>query len=243
MLHVINMHITFFIFDQVFPKTQKLTPTPAALARQDTIDETNEDSKSLRRQTLERQSTERDGATTTASKSERFEKSASTERDSSSSRTDTYDNGLREQSNTLAQRDLIATVLDMKVDSQLEMQRMSQRIGRIEDLLMELVTRLSNDSSGLSTPADDHPQVRIRLTLATKLCGLKLGFSIFISQTISISTTETVSSPTTVVAIPSTPINVTSVSSTQIQSIASTSGKQIEHFTTSLLATLRQSKC
>lgn len=73
---------------------------------------------------------------------------------------------MREQSNTLAQRDLIATVLDMKVDSQLEMQRMSQRIGRIEDLLTELIKRLSNDSSGLSTPADDLPQVIMHFTLA-----------------------------------------------------------------------------
>lgn len=73
---------------------------------------------------------------------------------------------MREQSNTLAQRDLIATVLDMKVDTQLEMQRMSQRIGRIEDLLTELVKRLSNDSSGLSTPADDPPQVIIHFILA-----------------------------------------------------------------------------
>lgn len=134
------------------------------MARQDTIDETNEDSKSIRRQTLERQSTEHDVTTTIASKIERFEKFASTERDSSSSRTDTYDNGLREQSNTLAQRDLIATVLDMKVDSQLEMQRMSQRIGRIENLLTELVKRLSNDSSGLSTPADELPQVIAHFT-------------------------------------------------------------------------------
>lgn len=79
---------------------------------------------------------------------------------SSSARTttsasDTYDNGLREQSSAMAQRDLIATVLDLKVDSRLEMQRMSQRIGRLEDLLTELVKRLSHESSDLSTPADE----------------------------------------------------------------------------------------
>lgn len=140
----------------MFPKSQKLTPTPGTLARQDTIDETNEDSKSLRRQALERQASERDG--------EHLEKASSIEREiiSSSARTtasasDTYDNGLREQSNAMAQRDLIATVLDLKVDSRLEMQRMSQRIGRLEDLLTELVKRMSTEreSSDLSTPADE----------------------------------------------------------------------------------------
>lgn len=86
---------------------------------------------------------------------------------------------MREQSNTLAQRDLIATVLDMKVDSQLEMQRMSQRIGRIEDLLTELVKRLSNDSSGLSTPADDLPQVIMPYTLAMKIFYFNFDFVFF----------------------------------------------------------------
>ncbi|EDV32567.2 uncharacterized protein Dana_GF22073, partial [Drosophila ananassae] len=80
---------------------------------------------------------------------------------------DTYDTGLRETPPTLAQRDLIATVLDMKVDVRLELQRMQQRIGRIEDLLGELVKRLGTgssgggggptapDSSGQTTPGDE----------------------------------------------------------------------------------------
>jgi len=77
---------------------------------------------------------------------------------------DTYDTGLRETPPTLAQRDLIATVLDMKVDVRLELQRMQQRIGRIEDLLGELVKRLApgtgsgtapDNSSGQTTPGDE----------------------------------------------------------------------------------------
>lgn len=67
---------------------------------------------------------------------------------------DNYDTGLREQPSTLVQRDLISTVLDMKVDVRLEMQRMSQRIGRIEDLLTDLVNRLVIDSSEQSSPGD-----------------------------------------------------------------------------------------
>ncbi|KAH8276465.1 hypothetical protein KR044_009817 [Drosophila immigrans] len=71
---------------------------------------------------------------------------------------DTYDTGLRETPPTLAQRDLIATVLDMKVDVRLELQRMQQRIGRIEDLLGELVKRLGpqvDSGSGQTTPGDE----------------------------------------------------------------------------------------
>jgi potassium voltage-gated channel Eag-related subfamily H member 5 len=68
---------------------------------------------------------------------------------------DSYDSGLREQPSTLAQRDLISTVLDMKVDVRLEMQRMSQRITRIEELLTELVNRLVIDSSEQSSPGDN----------------------------------------------------------------------------------------
>lgn len=70
---------------------------------------------------------------------------------------DNYDTGLREQPSTLAQRDLISTVLDMKVDVRLEMQRMSQRISRIEDLLTDLVNRLVVDSSEQSSPGDNNP--------------------------------------------------------------------------------------
>lgn len=70
---------------------------------------------------------------------------------------DNYDSGLREQPSTLAQRDLISTVLDMKVDVRLEMQRMSQRIGRIEELLSDLVNRLTVDSSEQSTPCEGNP--------------------------------------------------------------------------------------
>lgn len=70
---------------------------------------------------------------------------------------DNYDTGLREQPSTLAQRDLISTVLDMKVDVRLEMQRMSQRICRIEDLLTDLVNRLVVDSSETSSPGDNNP--------------------------------------------------------------------------------------
>lgn len=71
---------------------------------------------------------------------------------------DSYDTGLREQPSTLAQRDLISTVLDMKVDVRLEMQRMSQRISRIEDLLTDLVNRLVVDSSEQSSPGDNPSQ-------------------------------------------------------------------------------------
>lgn len=70
---------------------------------------------------------------------------------------DNYDTGLREQPSTLAQRDLIATVLDMKVDVRLEMQRMSQRISRIEDLLNDLVSRIVQDSSESSPSGETAP--------------------------------------------------------------------------------------
>lgn len=163
-----------FVRMQVFPKTQKLTPAPAALARQDTIDESGEaETRSghrIERGVLERQPTERDRLLdSVAVQREHFERSLSIERETLTRTTtsEPYDNGLREQSSTLAQRDLIATVLDMKVDSRLEMQRMSQRIGRLEDLLTELVKRLSlHDSSGVSTPADEAAPV-ITSTITT----------------------------------------------------------------------------
>ncbi|XP_023159545.2 potassium voltage-gated channel protein eag isoform X5 [Drosophila hydei] len=105
---------------------------------------------------------------------------------------DTYDTGLRETPPTLAQRDLIATVLDMKVDVRLELQRMQQRIGRIEDLLGELVKRLAPqmDSSGQTTPGDE-------------ICaGCGAGGSP--SATVTAATTSTVTTPVdTVITISS----------------------------------------
>lgn len=71
---------------------------------------------------------------------------------SRSTTSEKYDTGLREEPALLAQRDLISTVLDMKVDVRLEMQRLNQRVGRIEELLNELLSRLSTESSDQSTP-------------------------------------------------------------------------------------------
>lgn len=80
----------------------------------------------IERPSLERQPTERDRLLDPASiqrERERIERNLSLERERQIERvsarattSDTYDTGLREQPITLAQRDLIATVFDMKVD-------------------------------------------------------------------------------------------------------------------------------
>lgn len=173
---------------------------------------------------MERQTTERESSSGT--QREQLEKVPSIEREtaSSSPRTtsasETYDAGLRE-SNALAQRDLIATVLDLKVDSRLEMQRMSQRIGRLEDLLTELVKRLSNDSSDLSTPADETIP-----TITTTFVGSPPTIST--AQTTNIIVTSTASSPVT----------VPTPSATSIQPSPSSSGK-IDHSSHKLIAKKR----
>jgi potassium voltage-gated channel Eag-related subfamily H protein len=167
---------------KVFPKSVKLSPAgPASLTRQDTIEEGGE-AESNSRESSHRPSIQIDGqekdtvttspATTAASlatrgrdrdreKKEREERNLSLERErqiemakARETTSDSYDTGLREQPSTLVQRDLISTVLDMKVDVRLEMQRMSQRIGRIEDLLTDLLNRLVVDSSEQSSPGD-----------------------------------------------------------------------------------------
>lgn len=199
----------------MFPKSQKLSPNPASLARQDTIDETNEDSKSLRRSALERQTSENAIGT----KREKVEKASSIEREMVSVRTtsasETYDNGLREQTSSLAQRDIIATVLEMKSESRQELQVMSQRIGRLEDLLTGLVKSLnrSMDSSDLSTPADEN---------------------------IPTITTTFVGSPSTSSNAQSTNINVTSTASTSAAAMSmmqpsSSSGNFLLFFSMNLL--------
>uniref|UniRef100_A0A336LSJ2 CSON015324 protein n=1 Tax=Culicoides sonorensis TaxID=179676 RepID=A0A336LSJ2_CULSO len=156
--------------NKVFPKS-KLTAAPAQqLSRQDPIDEGGEiDSISLRkdsRSSLEKQPSERDRLLdpNTANREkerekERFERNLALERErqiemasSRSTTSEKYDTGLREEPATLAQRDLISTVLDMKVDVRLEMQRLNQRVGRIEELLNELINKLSAESSEQSTP-------------------------------------------------------------------------------------------
>lgn len=160
----------------------KLSPAgPVSLTRQDTIEEGGE-AESNSRESSHRPSIQIDGqekesvttspATTAAAlatrgrdrdreKKERDERNLSLERErqiemakARETTSDSYDTGLREQPSTLVQRDLISTVLDMKVDVRLEMQRMSQRIGRIEDLLTDLLNRLVVDSSEQSSPGD-----------------------------------------------------------------------------------------
>lgn len=143
---------------KVFPKAPKLSAGQATLARQDTIDEGGEGDTSppSRAERLALQQAERERLIeATKERNLALERERQIEMAQSRATTsDTYDTGLREQPPTLAQRDLIATVLDLKVDVRLEMQRMSQRISRIEDLLSELVKRLSQDSSGQTTPGD-----------------------------------------------------------------------------------------
>ncbi|XP_023159294.1 potassium voltage-gated channel protein eag isoform X2 [Ceratitis capitata] len=147
---------------KVFPKAPKLQASQAALARQDTIDEGGElDASPPSRETrLVSESTS--AATAAAAALAAKERNLALERErqiemasSRATTSDTYDTGLREQPPTMAQRDLIATMLDLKVDVRLEMQRMQQRIGRIEDLLGELMKRLpAHESSGQTTPGD-----------------------------------------------------------------------------------------
>nr|XP_041630859.1 potassium voltage-gated channel protein eag isoform X1 [Drosophila kikkawai] len=182
--------------NKVFPKAPKLQASQATLARQDTIDEGGEvDSSPPSRDSrvvIEGGAAAAAGAAgstggssgvvatietgggagpTKAERNLALERERQIEMASSRATTsDTYDTGLRETPPTLAQRDLIATVLDMKVDVRLELQRMQQRIGRIEDLLGELVKRLAppgatpggagagsapDNSSGQTTPGDE----------------------------------------------------------------------------------------
>lgn len=170
----------------------KLSPGPASLTRQDTIEEGGEDTTSQNRETAHRSSvqletrpeiasdrppkTERDPLIDAHEKErakERLERNMSMERDrqiemakARETTLDNYDTGLREQPSTLAQRDLISTVLDMKVDVRLEMQRMSTRINRIEELLTDLVNRLVIDSSEQSSPGDNNPSQASAATLS-----------------------------------------------------------------------------
>lgn len=152
--------------NKVFPKATKLAPSPAtSLARQDTIDEGGEgDSVSpipVPQGRLAEHRLSIDRAASLSLDRGSSERNLSLERErqiemacSRATMIDTYDTGLREQPSTLAERDLVATVMDMKVDMRLEMQRMNQRISKIEDMLGDLVKRLSGDinTSTVSTP-------------------------------------------------------------------------------------------
>ncbi|XP_058974689.1 potassium voltage-gated channel protein eag [Musca domestica] len=169
--------------NKVFPKAPKLQASQATLARQDTIDEGGEvDSSPPSRDSrvvIEGSSAPTAvslAAITAKDRNLALERERQIEMASSRATTsDTYDTGLREQPPTLAQRDLIATVLDLKVDVRLELQRMQQRIGRIEDMLGELVKRLQHDSSGQTTPADDNVCVCGSSTATTAASGSSSG--------------------------------------------------------------------
>lgn len=176
---------------EVFPKNVKLSPGPATLTRQDTIEEGGEGGEAANSNNLhqqqqqmqqqqsqsqqqQRESSSKSQLSTSSTDSHEKAASSGSRREKVEDRNlslererqiemakarettcDSYDSGLREQPSTLAQRDLISTVLDMKVDVRLEMQRMSQRIGRIEELLTDLVNRLVIDSSEMSSPGDN----------------------------------------------------------------------------------------
>lgn len=163
--------------NKVFPKTTKLQSSPASsLARQDTIDEGGEREGDgvispipVPQGRLSEHRLSIDRAASLSSESNArgsVDRNLSLERErqiemacSRATTIDTYDTGLREQPSTLAERDLVATVMDMKVDMRLEMQRMNQRISKIEDMLGDLCKRLSSDlnTSTVSTPGTVAP--------------------------------------------------------------------------------------
>lgn len=189
------------------------------MARQDTIDEGGEGDTPARiaeRHTSERQPTERDRLLEASgtSKVAHMDRNLSLERErqiematSRATTSDTYDTGLREQPPTMAQRDLLATVLDLKVDVRLEMQRLQQRIGRMEDLLTELIKRLAQDSSGVSTPGDDSAPtvVPVTPTSLTAVPQLSLPSSMLMTTAAGTSTSTTGAAPLTLMTPPTPP--------------------------------------
>ncbi|KAL7033273.1 hypothetical protein ACKWTF_007523 [Chironomus riparius] len=128
--------------NKVFPKSAKLSPGPVSLTRQDTIEESGEAESNSResshRPSIQIDGQEKESVTTSPAtvaalatrgrdrdreKKEKEERNLSLERErqiemakARETTSDSYDTGLREQPSTLAQRDLISTVLDMKVD-------------------------------------------------------------------------------------------------------------------------------
>lgn len=175
---------------------------------------------------LERQPTERDRlldpSTIVKDRALHMDRNLSLERErqiematSRATKSDTYDTGLREQPPTMAQRDLLATVLDLKVDVRLEMQRLQQRIGRIEDLMTELIKRLSYDSSGVSTPGDESAQTIITTPLSA--VPLLPGTVLAASTSITTSTPSVVATLTTITPPTSSQSSSSTITSAPLQ--------------------------
>lgn len=154
---------------KVFPtKAPKLTPGPAILARQDTIDESGEVDHSphgIRDKSaiLSEQRLSQERQDSISSQKDHLSRNVSFDRDKS----EIYDSGLREHPCRLTHHDLIATVMDIKVDMQNEMQHITQRIARMEDMLTEIIKRSTTvESSDQSTP-DDPPAIVTTTVVST----------------------------------------------------------------------------
>lgn len=128
--------------NKVFPKLQKLSgASPATVKRQDTIEEIVEVEDMVRER-------------------------ARIDRSLSLRKVDSYDCGLRDPAAALLYaaapdppdcRDLMANMMDFKVDVKLEIQRLNQKMGRMEDLLGEIVSRLAGGSSSGSQASPGEP--------------------------------------------------------------------------------------
>lgn len=129
--------------NKVFPKLQKLsTTTGPQVKRQDTIEEIVEVEDMVRER-------------------------ARIDRSLSLRKVDSYDCGLRDPTAALLYaapeppdcRDLMANMMDFKVDVKLEIQRLTQKVGRMEDLLGEIAARLAGGSSSGSqaSPGEQPP--------------------------------------------------------------------------------------
>ncbi|GLV37371.1 ether a go-go [Carabus blaptoides fortunei] len=137
--------------NKVFPKLQKMSSSPG-ITRQDTIEETAETAPQDE---------------LTSSHPIHHSSHHHTSRSMSLRKMESYDCGLRDPaaialySEPLAPpeyKEIMSNLMDFKVDVKLEIQRLNQRMGRMEELLTELVNRVS--VGGSNSPQQQHQQAQ-----------------------------------------------------------------------------------
>lgn len=89
-------------------------------------------------------------------------------------RLESYDGGLISQPNN--DREILAAVLEVKVDLKLEVQRVNQRLAKIEDMLQTLMNRVSISSTPTSV-APAHNQSNSTVTHVQSSSSLSVGAS------------------------------------------------------------------
>lgn len=153
--------------NKIFPKLQKMptsTTVMSSISRQDTINESIESDKKL---TITTTATTTTPTATTSATEVPVVESKALVRAGGEAASSSYIHTTHLPS--VEYKEILSTLMDLKVDIRLEVQKLNQKMTRLEDMIGDIINRLASANTTPSTPPNpgDQPLTTPTTTAAT----------------------------------------------------------------------------